>query len=160
MSQALGSFNPGKIEDYLSWLIEIDRKTLGLTGLDVWDLLIPTHNGKAMKEFSPVGNRDFDFSLRHLNSGRLKRKLARRYPKFLRLLGQALSGYPMTTRNNTKHLLPFLSSIALLFVRIHKGFANVTDHAPDFLIAQHLSEGLHRVELVLHYSPNFSFLDQ
>jgi hypothetical protein len=42
------------IEDYLSWLIEIDRKTLCLTELDVRDLLIPTHNGEAMKATLPL----------------------------------------------------------------------------------------------------------
>jgi hypothetical protein len=90
----------GPIEDYLSWLIEIDRKTLALTGLDVRNLLVPIHNGEAMKEFSPISGCDFDFSLRNLNAGWLKRKLGSRYAKFLQLLGGGWKGYRHRTEQH------------------------------------------------------------
>ncbi len=62
------------------------------------------------------------------------------------------------TRNNRN--LPPVSTDISISIGVNKGLPYIAYQAPNFFIAKYLAKGLHRIELVLYNSPDFSLFNE
>ncbi len=56
--------------------------------------------------------------------------------------------------------LPSVSTDISISFGVNKGFPYIAYQAPNFFIAKYLAKGLHRIELVLYNSPDFSLFNE
>ncbi len=56
--------------------------------------------------------------------------------------------------------LPPVFSAISLSIWVNKGLPYIAYQAPNFFIAKYLAKGLHRIELVLYTSPDFSLFNE